>query len=111
MPPNSSSEFAVPNCPAKNLGEVDTVVHLVKYYYRNLEFCVITPYDAQRAEIRRQLGAEKLPCDSVYNVDSFQGVVFLFGYLAHVDCRPQEMKQNMSSCPSCARNGLGLSNL
>jgi len=86
MPSNSSSEIAVPNCPGKNLGEVDTVIHLVKHYYRKLEFCVITPYDAQRAEIHRQLEAENLPCDTVYNVDSFQGVVFLFGYQAHIDC-------------------------
>ncbi|KAJ6554658.1 AAA domain-containing protein, partial [Mycena capillaripes] len=37
------------------------------------EFCVITPYDAQRAAIERQLKAENLPHNAVYNVDSFQG--------------------------------------
>ncbi|KAI9063955.1 hypothetical protein FKP32DRAFT_1535121, partial [Trametes sanguinea] len=37
------------------------------------EFCIITPYDAQRAEIVRLLKAEDLPWERVYNVDSFQG--------------------------------------
>ncbi|KAI0644848.1 AAA domain-containing protein, partial [Trametes meyenii] len=36
-------------------------------------FCVITPYDAQRAEIAGQLKALSLPWEDVYNVDSFQG--------------------------------------
>ncbi|KAJ7257766.1 AAA domain-containing protein, partial [Mycena rebaudengoi] len=36
-------------------------------------FCIITPYDAQRAAIENQLKAEKLPHDAVFNVDSFQG--------------------------------------
>ncbi|KAJ7095570.1 AAA domain-containing protein, partial [Mycena epipterygia] len=36
-------------------------------------FCIITPYDAQRATIERQLKAENLPYDAVFNVDSFQG--------------------------------------
>ncbi|KAI0343424.1 hypothetical protein BDW22DRAFT_1328285, partial [Trametopsis cervina] len=35
--------------------------------------CVITPYDAQRAEIVKALEAADLPSDQVYNVDSFQG--------------------------------------
>ncbi|KAJ7770367.1 AAA domain-containing protein, partial [Mycena olivaceomarginata] len=34
-------------------------------------FCIITPYDSQRAEIERQLEAENLP-HPVFNVDSFQ---------------------------------------
>ncbi|KAI0653588.1 AAA domain-containing protein, partial [Cubamyces menziesii] len=37
------------------------------------EFCIITPYDAQRAEIVRMLKMENLPWENVYNVDSFQG--------------------------------------
>ncbi|KAJ6468871.1 AAA domain-containing protein, partial [Mycena sanguinolenta] len=37
------------------------------------EFCVITPYDAQRAAIERQLKAENLQHDAIFNVDSFQG--------------------------------------
>ncbi|KAF8994644.1 AAA domain-containing protein, partial [Cyathus striatus] len=36
-------------------------------------FCVLSPYDAQRAAIERQLKVEDLPWDNVYNVDSFQG--------------------------------------
>jgi hypothetical protein len=91
-------------CSGKNIGEVETVVHLVKYYYRRLEFCVITPYDAQRAAIQIGLQAENLPCDTVYNVDSFQGVLFMifdiFG--SRSSCLLQETKQNMSLYPSCA---------
>ncbi|KAI0359440.1 hypothetical protein OH77DRAFT_1357791, partial [Trametes cingulata] len=37
------------------------------------EFCIITPYDAQRAELVRQLKAEDLSWKRIYNVDSFQG--------------------------------------
>ncbi|KAJ7839369.1 AAA domain-containing protein, partial [Mycena olivaceomarginata] len=37
------------------------------------DFCVITPYDAQRAAIERQLKAETLSHDAIFNVDSFQG--------------------------------------
>ncbi|KAJ6623277.1 AAA domain-containing protein, partial [Mycena sp. CBHHK59/15] len=36
-------------------------------------FCIITPYDAQRAAIERQLKTEDLPHHMVFNVDSFQG--------------------------------------
>ncbi|KAL1713377.1 AAA domain-containing protein, partial [Schizophyllum commune] len=36
-------------------------------------FCVITPYDAQKAEIARDLQSVGLPSDRVFNVDSFQG--------------------------------------
>lgn len=38
-----------------------------------MDFCIITPYDAQRAAIERQLKAEDLPWERVFNVDSFQG--------------------------------------
>ncbi|KAI0827616.1 hypothetical protein BC628DRAFT_1279219, partial [Trametes gibbosa] len=46
------------------------------------EFCIITPYDAQRAEIVRQLQTAELPWDRVFNVDSFQGAP-LFNFLSH----------------------------
>ncbi|TBU23034.1 AAA domain-containing protein, partial [Dichomitus squalens] len=36
------------------------------------EFCIITPYDAQRGAIAQRLKAEGLPWEGVYNVDSFQ---------------------------------------
>jgi regulator of nonsense transcripts 1 len=45
----------------------------VKHYYRALDFCIITPYDAQRAAIQAGLKAENLPWETVFNVDSFQG--------------------------------------
>ncbi|KAJ7767924.1 P-loop containing nucleoside triphosphate hydrolase protein, partial [Mycena maculata] len=57
----------------KNTEEIQTICHLVRRYARTGEdFCVITPYDAQRAAIEQQLKAENLPHDTVYNVDSFQ---------------------------------------
>lgn len=59
----------------QNLDEIRTIIHLVRYYYRTRDFCVITPYDAQRAAIERALKAESLPWERVFNVDSFQGHV------------------------------------
>ncbi|KAF9529891.1 AAA domain-containing protein, partial [Crepidotus variabilis] len=35
-------------------------------------FCIITPYDAQRSVIQTALEKAKLPWESVYNLDSFQ---------------------------------------
>lgn len=58
----------------QNEGEVRSVVHLVKHYYRHLEFAVVTPYDGQRGLIERTLRAEGLPWENaVFNIDSFQG--------------------------------------
>ncbi|KAI0666960.1 P-loop containing nucleoside triphosphate hydrolase protein, partial [Trametes maxima] len=61
----------------QNAEEVHTVVNLVKHYYQRMGrggFCIITPYDAQRAALIRGLNAAQLPeaAESVYNVDSFQ---------------------------------------
>lgn len=59
-------------------------MNLVRHYYQKLtgDFCVITPYDAQRALITQLLEAANLPSNIVYNVDNFQGgplpSVFLF---------------------------------
>ena len=50
------------------------MVHLVQTYYKSTNFCVITPYDAQRAAMEKALENANLPWDSVYNVDSFQGL-------------------------------------
>jgi len=50
------------------------MMHLVRSYYKSKNFCVITPYDAQRAAIETGLKSADLPWDSVYNVDSFQGL-------------------------------------
>lgn len=57
----------------QNSGEVSTIIHLVRHYYRSKPFCVITPYDAQRSLIQNQLKKEGLPWEDVFNVDSFQG--------------------------------------
>jgi hypothetical protein len=57
----------------QNQNEIQTVVHLVRHYYKHKDFCVITPYDAQRAGLEKQLKAEGLPWERVFNVDSFQG--------------------------------------
>ncbi|KDQ56117.1 hypothetical protein JAAARDRAFT_180297, partial [Jaapia argillacea MUCL 33604] len=53
--------------------EVHTIVNLVRDYYRREKFVIVTPYDAQRAELERQLKAAQLPWERVFNVDSFQG--------------------------------------
>ncbi|KZT04827.1 P-loop containing nucleoside triphosphate hydrolase protein [Laetiporus sulphureus 93-53] len=58
-----------------NMEEVHVVANLVRHYYRNLDFCIITPYDSQRSAIAKQLQAEELPWQCVYNVDSFQGTL------------------------------------
>ncbi|PBK86089.1 P-loop containing nucleoside triphosphate hydrolase protein [Armillaria gallica] len=58
----------------RNDDEVQTVTQLVQHYYQGHEFCVITPYDAQRAAIEEELKSQNLPWERrVFNVDSFQG--------------------------------------
>ncbi|KAG8932861.1 hypothetical protein FRC02_000422 [Tulasnella sp. 418] len=57
----------------KNMGEVQTIVNLVRKYYRHKEFCVITPYEPQRAAIQDQLRRDNLPWENVFTVDSYQG--------------------------------------
>ncbi|KAG6862110.1 hypothetical protein C0995_005922 [Termitomyces sp. Mi166 len=56
-----------------NHEEIRVMVNIVKTYYRHKNFCIITPYDAQRAAIERHLKDENLPWQRVFNVDSFQG--------------------------------------
>ncbi|PBK86032.1 P-loop containing nucleoside triphosphate hydrolase protein, partial [Armillaria gallica] len=56
----------------QNASEIRTIVHLVKLYYKDRNFCIITPYDAQRAAIERELKNSNLPWERVFNVDSFQ---------------------------------------
>ncbi|KAG6888036.1 hypothetical protein C0992_009851, partial [Termitomyces sp. T32_za158] len=56
----------------KNPGEIQTLVNIVKIYYQHKNFCIITPYDAQRAAIEKQLKEENLPWEHVFTVDSFQ---------------------------------------
>ncbi|KAF9529885.1 P-loop containing nucleoside triphosphate hydrolase protein, partial [Crepidotus variabilis] len=57
----------------RNTGEVDVIVSLVRHYYGSTNFCVITPYDAQRSAIQDALKREGLPWEPVFNLDSFQG--------------------------------------
>ena len=57
----------------QNSEEVHTIVNLVKKYYKDLDFCIITPYGGQRAALVTRLKAESLRHDNVYNVDSYQG--------------------------------------
>ncbi|KAJ7435910.1 P-loop containing nucleoside triphosphate hydrolase protein [Mycena galericulata] len=58
----------------KNPKEMQTICYLVRRYTQTgKKFCIITPYDAQRAAIERQLKDENLPHEAVYNVDFFQG--------------------------------------
>ena len=61
----------------QNVEEIHAIVNLVKKYYKHKEFCIITPYDGQRAAIVAQLKAENLRHDNVYNVDSYQGTCTL----------------------------------
>ncbi|RDB17534.1 hypothetical protein Hypma_001245 [Hypsizygus marmoreus] len=56
-----------------NAAEIQTIIHLVETYYKHKNFCIITPYDAQRAAIEKQLKDARLPWEYVFNVDSFQG--------------------------------------
>ncbi|KAI0266502.1 P-loop containing nucleoside triphosphate hydrolase protein [Gloeopeniophorella convolvens] len=61
----------------KNMEEVHAVVKIARRYHeRGLKFCIITFYDPQRAAIAKQLAHAKLPSACVYNVDSFQGIVY-----------------------------------
>lgn len=73
-----SSGYVIHSCPrcpsSKNEQEIDVIVHLVRSYYAHREFCIITPYDAQRAAIEKQLKAWNLPWEKVFTVDSFQGL-------------------------------------
>ncbi|KAK0502242.1 AAA domain-containing protein [Armillaria luteobubalina] len=57
----------------QNYEEVRSIADLVRLYYKDLDFCVITPYDAQRAAIEKELKSRGLPWERVFNVDSFQG--------------------------------------
>jgi hypothetical protein len=59
----------------QNEPEITVVVHLARLYYgQGKEYRVITPYDAQRSAIEKQLELAKIPWeDKCFNVDSFQG--------------------------------------
>ena len=84
--------------PSQNPAEVQTITHLIAHYYRYLDFCVITPYDAQRGAIENQLKAANLPWERVFNVDSFQGTCDgpLLSWCCANNIYPrQEMKLNM----------------
>ena len=60
---------------SQNVEEVNTIVNIVTKYYQQKHFCVITPYDAQRAAITAALKAANVAdYEHVYNVDSFQGM-------------------------------------
>lgn len=57
-----------------NEAEAQTIVHLVRNYYADLPFVVITPYDSQRKLIEKKLENDGLPGKGkCFNVDSFQG--------------------------------------
>ncbi|KAJ3733117.1 P-loop containing nucleoside triphosphate hydrolase protein [Lentinula guzmanii] len=88
-----------------NQSEVSVIIHLIRNYYQKMNFCIITPYDAQRAAIERQLRQEKLPWDVVFNVDSFQGneadyVLLSVVRSAHVGFlhSPQRMNVMLTRC-------------
>ncbi|KAH9925853.1 P-loop containing nucleoside triphosphate hydrolase protein [Epithele typhae] len=65
----------------KNKDEVQVVVRIAgAYKAAGKSFCVITPYDPQRKAITDALKAAALPCEDVYNVDSYQGTSRCRGY-------------------------------
>lgn len=78
-------------CLAQNTEEVNTIVRLVEAFYHDQEFCIITPYDGQRAAIAEALKHAKLPSEFtdkaesfIYNVDSFQGTHFSSSFLCPI---------------------------
>ncbi|KAI0764284.1 P-loop containing nucleoside triphosphate hydrolase protein [Trametes elegans] len=81
----------------ENHEEAHTVVNLVRHYYSRLgddKFCIITPYDAQRALMTAMLKSANLPSDIVYNVDSYQGTYTAPSHASscartHLICRPR----------------------
>ena len=73
----------------QNAEEVNTIVKLVEMFYHDKEFCIITPYDAQRSALTDALKRAKLPSEFtekaesfVYNVDSFQGAPSSYFYVS-----------------------------
>ncbi|OAX42503.1 hypothetical protein K503DRAFT_348026 [Rhizopogon vinicolor AM-OR11-026] len=58
-----------------NESEITVIIHLARLYHKyGRQYRVITPYDAQRSAIERQLELAGLPWeDKCFNVDSFQG--------------------------------------
>ncbi|KAG9019604.1 hypothetical protein FRB90_012450, partial [Tulasnella sp. 427] len=57
-----------------NKDEAEAIVQLVRNYYSDLAFVVITPYDSQRKLIEKKLESDGLPGKGkCFNVDSFQG--------------------------------------
>jgi hypothetical protein len=97
VPYHTTLKFSI-----QNDGEIATVVNLVKNYYHNKDFAVITPYDAQRGEIEKRLKAEGLTWEnSVFNVDSFQGTPEFFvnpPQLLNMPHHIQAMSATISSC-------------
>lgn len=59
----------------QNAREIQAIIHLVRNYYQTKNFCIITPYDAQRGKLQDALRRERLPWENVFNVDSFQGTM------------------------------------
>ena len=59
----------------QNENEATVIIHLARLYVKQgKQYRVITPYDAQRTLIEKQLKLAGLPWeDKCFNVDSFQG--------------------------------------
>jgi hypothetical protein len=59
----------------QNEPEITVIIFLARLYHgQGKQYRVITPYDAQRSAIERQLELAKIPWeDKCFNVDSFQG--------------------------------------
>lgn len=64
----------------QNVQEVKALVQLARQYTAERKsWRIITPYDAQRSRIERELKDASLPWeDKCFNVDSFQGIVAIY---------------------------------
>jgi superfamily I DNA and/or RNA helicase len=62
----------------QNEPEITVIINLARIYHeQGKQYRIITPYDAQRSAIERQLELAKIPGDDkCFNVDSFQGKQF-----------------------------------
>lgn len=56
---------------------MQTIVHLIQNYYRDTNYYIVTPYDAQQAAIEHVVKSASLPWEAIYNLDSFQGTDML----------------------------------
>ncbi|KAG1747231.1 P-loop containing nucleoside triphosphate hydrolase protein [Suillus paluster] len=79
-----------------NSQEIAVIIHLARIYVKQgKQYRILTPYDAQRTEIEKQLKLAELPwADKCFNVDSFQGKLFLDMLQDLADVRPRKRRRS-----------------